>query len=100
MASFAAILAIEKRVALDASAEDRDTLGFISMTTSLPVSGCTANWMLQPPVSTPTSRSTLIPTSRMCWYSRSVSVMAGATGDESPVWQPLGAMFLLAQTHT
>ncbi len=32
MASFAAILAIGKPVALDASALDRDTRGFISMT--------------------------------------------------------------------
>ena len=37
MASFAAILAIGKPVALDASALDRETRGFISMTTSRPV---------------------------------------------------------------
>ena len=35
------------------------------MTTIRPVSGCTANWMLQPPVSTPTSRSTAMARSRM-----------------------------------
>ena len=69
MASFAAIFAIGKPVAFDASALDRETRGFISMTTSRPVSGWTANWMLQPPVSTPTARSTAMPTSRICWYS-------------------------------
>ena len=37
MASLAAILAIGKPVAFDASAEDRETRGFISMTTSRPV---------------------------------------------------------------
>ena len=43
MASFAAILAIGKPVAFEANAEDRLTLGFISMTTTLPSSGFTAN---------------------------------------------------------
>ena len=97
MASFAAILAIGKPVAFDASAEDRDTRGFISMTTRRPVCGWTANWMLQPPVSTPTARSTAMPTSRMCWYSRSVSVIAGATVTESPVCTPIASMFSIEQ---
>ena len=70
------------------------------MTTSRPVSGWTANWMLQPPVSTPTARSTSMPTSRMCWYSRSVSVIAGATVTESPVCTPIGSMFSIEQTTT
>ena len=87
-------------MAFDASADDRDTRGFISMTTSRPVSGCTANWMLQPPVSTPTARSTAMPTSRMCWYSRSVSVIAGATVIESPVCTPIGSRFSMEQTTT
>ena len=39
MASFAAILAIGKPVALDASAEDRLTRGFISMTVIRPERG-------------------------------------------------------------
>ena len=56
MANFVAILAIGKPVALDANALDRDTRGFISMTIMRPLSGFTANWMLHPPVSTPTSR--------------------------------------------
>src|SRR5918992_1150571 len=100
MASLAAILAIGKPVALEASAEDRLTRGFISMTTRRPVSGWTANWMLQPPVSTPTARSTAMPTSRICWYSRSVRVMAGATVTESPVCTPIASMFSMEQITT
>src|SRR5262249_53409345 len=100
MASLAAILAIGNPVALDASAEDRDTRGFISMTTIRPVRGWTANWMLQPPVSTPTARTTAIATSRMCWYSRSVRVIAGAMVTESPVCTPIGSMFSIEQTTT
>ena len=41
-------------VAFDASAEERDTRGFISMTTMRPFSGFTANCTFDPPVSTPT----------------------------------------------
>ena len=100
MASFAAIFAIGKPVALDASAEDRETRGFISMTIMRPSSGSTANWMLQPPVSTPTARMTAMPTSRRCWYSRSVSVSAGATVIESPVCTPIGSTFSIEQTTT
>ena len=100
MASRAAILAIGKPVALEASADDRDTRGFISITTIRPVCGCTANWMLQPPVSTPTARTTAMATSRMCWYSRSVRVMAGATVTESPVCTPMGSTFSIEQTTT
>ena len=43
IASFAAILAIGKPVALEASADDLETLGFISMTIIFPLSGFTAN---------------------------------------------------------
>ena len=55
IASFAAILAIGKPVAFDASADDLETLGFISITTILPFFGLTANCTLAPPVSTPIS---------------------------------------------
>ena len=85
MASLAAILAIGKPVAFEASAELRDTRGFISMTTRLPVLGSTANWILEPPVSTPISRMQAMASSRISWYSLSVSVCAGATVIESPV---------------
>ena len=93
IASFAASLAMGKPVALEASAEERDTRGFISMTMMRPLSGCTANWMLQPPVSTPTSRMMSMPKSRIFWYSRSVRVNAGATVTESPVCTPSASTF-------
>ncbi len=96
----AAIFAIGKPVAFDASAEDRDTRGFISITTSRPSAGFTANWMLQPPVSTPTARMMPIARSRIDWYSRSVRVIAGATVIESPVWTPIGSRFSIEQTIT
>ena len=84
-ASFAAILAIGKPVALDAKAEDLETLGFISITTISPSSGLMANWTLDPPVSTPISLRIAIEAFRIIWYSLSVSVCAGATVIESPV---------------
>ena len=96
----AAILAIGKPVALEARALERETRGFISITTIRPSTGLTANWMLQPPVSTPTSRITPIEMSRSRWYSRSVRVSAGATVIESPVWTPIGSMFSIEQTIT
>ena len=64
IASFVAIFAIGKPVALDASALERETLGFISITIIRPLSGLTANWILHPPVATPTSRMMSIDRSR------------------------------------
>ena len=49
----AAIFAMGKPVAFEASAEERETRGFISMTTMRPVLGSTANWTFEPPVSSP-----------------------------------------------
>src|SRR6478735_6506783 len=74
----AATLAIGKPVAFDARAEERETRGFISITTMRPVAGSTANCTFEPPVSTPISRRHAIEASRMIWYSLSVSVSAGA----------------------
>ena len=48
-ASFAAILAIGNPVAFEASAELRDTRGFISITSIRPVSGSTENWTVGSP---------------------------------------------------
>src|SRR5215210_1992486 len=96
----AAILAIGKPVALEASADERDTRGFISMTTTSPLMGCTANWMFEPPVWTPTARIAAIAWSRSTWYWRSVSVCWGATHTESPVWTPMGSMFSIEHTMT
>ena len=87
-----------KPVAFEASAEERETRGFISMTTRRPSAGLTANCTLEPPVSTPISRSTAIEASRMLWYSLSVSVSAGATVIESPVCTPIGSRFSIEQT--
>ena len=50
-----------------------------------PVFGQTANWIFDPPVSTPMARITAKDASRIAWYSRSVSVWMGATVIESPV---------------
>ena len=45
----------------------------------------------------PISRSTAIEALRMIWYSLSVSVSAGATVIESPVWTPIGSTFSIEQ---
>ncbi len=90
-------MAIGKPVAFEASAEERDTRGFISMMTRRPSAGLTANCTFEPPVSTPISRSTLIEASRMIWYSLSVSVSAGAIVTESPVCTPIGSRFSIEQ---
>ena len=70
------------------------------MTMRRPSAGLTAYWMLQPPVSTPTARMMPIARSRIFWYSRSVSVIAGATVIESPVCTPIGSRFSIEQTIT
>ena len=85
-------------MAFEASAEERETRGFISITTISPVSRLTANCTFEPPVSTPTARMTVTAASRSAWYSRSESVMAGATQTESPVWTPIGSRFSIEQT--
>ena len=87
-------------MALDASAELRETRGFISMTIMRPLSGLTENWMLEPPVSTPISRMIANEASRMSWYSLSLRVWAGATVMESPVWTPIGSKFSMEQMIT
>ena len=96
----AAILAIGNPVALEARADERETRGFISMTIMRPLAGLTENWMFEPPVSTPTARMTAKEASRISWYSLSVSVSAGATVMESPVWTPIGSKFSIEQMMT
>ena len=86
-----------KPVALDASAEERLTRGFISITINRPSAGFTANWTFDPPVSTPISRRQAMLALRMIWYSLSVSVSAGATVMLSPVCTPIGSTFSIAQ---
>jgi hypothetical protein len=92
--------AIGNPVALLASADERDTRGFISITTMSPSRGSSANCTLHPPASTPISRMIATAASRMRWYSRSVSVIAGATVIESPVCTPIGSKFSIEQTIT
>ncbi len=70
------------------------------MTIIRPVSGSMANWMFEPPVSTPISRITASEASRIRWYSLSVSVWAGATVIESPVCTPIGSKFSIEQMIT
>lgn len=85
-------------MALEASADERDTRGFISITTIRPSFGLIENCTLEPPVSTPISRSTARLALRRIWYSLSVSVCAGATVMESPVCTPIGSRFSIEQT--
>mmetsp|Transcript_10712 Transcript_10712/g.39666 ORF Transcript_10712/g.39666 Transcript_10712/m.39666 type:complete len:223 (-) Transcript_10712:740-1408(-) len=99
-ASLAAILAMGKPVALDASAEERDTRGFISMIINSPSAGFTAIWTLLPPHSTPISRMISTEASRKRWYSLSVRVCAGAMVMESPVCTPMGSRFSMEHTIT
>ncbi len=49
-ASIEEMSAIGNPVALEARAEERDVLGLISITTTRPVRGLWANWMLVPPI--------------------------------------------------
>ncbi len=91
-------MAIGKPVALEASAEERETRGFISMITMRPSSGLTANCTFEPPVSTPISRKTAIEALRIRWYSLSVKVSAGATVMLSPVCTPIGSTFSIEHT--
>ena len=100
MASLVAILAMGNPVAFDASALERETRGFISITIIRPFSGLIANWMFDPPVSTPISRITASAASRMIWYSLSVRVIAGAMVIESPVCTPIGSKFSIEQMMT
>mmetsp|Transcript_23837 Transcript_23837/g.81264 ORF Transcript_23837/g.81264 Transcript_23837/m.81264 type:complete len:298 (-) Transcript_23837:292-1185(-) len=99
-ASFAAILAMGKPVALEARAEERLTRGFISMIITSPSTGFTAICTLDPPHSTPISRMMATAASLRRWYSLSVSVWAGATVTESPVCTPMGSMFSMEHTMT
>ena len=93
-------MAIGKPVAFDARADERETRGFISIKTWRPVRGSTANWTFDPPVSTPIARMQASAPSRIRWYSRSESVIAGATVIESPVCTPIGSTFSIEQITT
>src|SRR5207237_380982 len=74
----AAILAIGNPVALLASALERETRGFISITTTSSVPRLNANCTFDPPVCTPTARIAAIAWSRSTRYCLSVSLCWGA----------------------
>ena len=65
-----------------------------------PFSGLTAHCTLDPPVWMPMASITFSESVRIAWYSLSVSVIAGATVMESPVWTPMGSRFSMEQTMT
>ena len=87
-------------MAFDASADERETRGFISMTIIRPSAGLMANWMLEPPVSTPTRRMMRRPSVAHALVLLSVSVSAGATVMLSPVCTPIGSTFSIEQMTT
>ena len=89
-------MAIGYPVALDASADDLDTLGFTSMTAYSKLSGFRANWQLQPP-SMPIADMILRADVLNISYSLSARVRVGATTMESPVWMPTGSKFSMEQ---
>ena len=84
-------------VALEASADDLLTRGFISIIIILPSLGLTANCTLEPPVATPIFSRHLIDQFLMIWYSLSDNVCAGATVILSPVCTPIGSKFSILQ---
>ena len=82
---------------MEARAEERDTLGFTSMTKYRKEWGSKANCTLHPPF---TFRARMIrrALSRSMWYSLLVRVWLGATTMESPVWMPTGSRFSILHT--
>ena len=84
-------------VAFDASADERDVLGLISITMILSDTGSCANCTLVPPI-TCTSLTILYACScrRFCTSSEMVSM--GAEQKESPVCTPMGSMFSMKHT--
>ena len=96
-AIFDATLAMGYPVALDARAEDLDTLGLTSMMKYWKLFGSRASCTLQPPRIS-SARMILRDASRSICTSLSVSVCTGATTMESPVWIPTGSTFSMEQT--
>ena len=89
--------AIGKPVAFEASADEREVRGLISMMTTRPVFGSCANWTLVPPM-TPIA-STILNASRFRRSSSSLEMVRnGAAQKLSPVWTPTASMFSMKQT--
>ena len=89
--------AIGKPVALEASAEEQEVLGLISITTIRPVTGSWANCTLVPPITS--TDSTILYACRCSsfWHSSDM-VSIGAEQKESPVWTPSGSIFSIKHT--
>ena len=81
---------------MDARAEERDTLGFTSITAYSKLFGFRANWQLHPP-SMPSAEMILSAAERSIWNSLSAKVRVGATTMESPVCTPTGSRFSIGQ---
>ena len=82
---------------MEASADDLETLGLISITAYSNEFGFKANCTLHPP-SIPTAFIILIAAVLSIWYSLSDKVWDGATTILSPVWIPTGSIFSMLHT--
>ncbi len=96
-ASLAETSAIGKPVAFEASADEREVRGLISMITTRPVFGSCANCTFVPPM-TPIA-STILNASRLSLSSRSLEIVRnGAAQKLSPVCTPTASMFSMKHT--
>ncbi len=96
-ASFAETSAIGKPVALEASADEREVRGLISMITTRPVFGSCANCTFVPPM-TPIA-STIRKAMSCRRFSSSLEIVRnGAAQKLSPVCTPTASMFSMKQT--
>ena len=86
-------------VALLASAEERDSRGFISMATYFSDAVSSANWTLHSPT-IPTCEAARRLAERSMWYSRLLMVWEGATTMLSPVCTFMARMFSMLHTMT
>ena len=64
------------------------------MTSLVPSWGLTANWMFDPPVSTPTRRMQANASSRIAWYSTIRQGLRGSDGDRVTCVNPHGVEVL------
>ena len=96
-ASMAETSAIGNPVALEASAEEREVLGLISITTMRSVTGSWANCTLVPPITCTESTMRYACSCSRFWSSSEI-VSMGAEQKESPVCVPRGSIFSMKQT--
>ena len=89
--------AIGNPVALDASAEERDVRGLISITMIRSVTGSWANCTFVPPITCTDSTILYACSCSLFWHSSEI-VSIGAEQNESPVCTPRGSIFSIKQT--